>query len=134
MFWQVDDEVVISTSSYNASETEKRVISAVSDDGTVLTLHEPLNYAHIGKSFQPTSFFCFETSQRCLNSDPRLSAGESYSVAGTTMSYTLAANVALLTRNIKIVGQEYPQMMEESFGARLLVGTYSWDGIDYKGP
>lgn len=64
---------------------------------------------------------------------PCPSAGESYSVAGTTMSYTLAANVALLTRNIKIIGKEYPQMTEESFGARLLVGTYSWAGIDYKG-
>lgn len=62
-----------------------------------------------------------------------LPAGESHSVAGTTMSYTLAADVALLTRNIKIIGQEYPKMMEESFGARLLVGTYSWAGIDYKG-
>lgn len=62
-----------------------------------------------------------------------LSAGETHSVSGTSLSYTLAADVALLTRNIKIVGQEYPQMMEESFGARLLVGTYSWAGIDYKG-
>lgn len=24
-------------------------------------------------------------------------------------------------------------MVEESFGARLLVGTFSWAGIDYKG-
>lgn len=60
--WQVDDEVVVSTSSYNASETEKRVITAVSDDGTVLTLHQPLNYAHIGQSVVPASvrfFPCF---------------------------------------------------------------------------
>ncbi|XP_075907773.1 fibrocystin-L-like [Nelusetta ayraudi] len=104
--WKVEDEVVISTSSYNASETEKRLVTAVSEDGTVLTLDQPLNHIHIG---------------------------ESHSVAGTTLSYTLAADVALLTRNIKIVGQEYPKMMEESFGARLLVGTYSWAGIDYKG-
>lgn len=54
-------------------------------------------------------------------------------MSGTSFSYTLAADVALLTRNIKIIGEEYPQMMKESFGARLLVGTYSWAGIDYKG-
>lgn len=64
---------------------------------------------------------------------PFLSPGETHAVSGTSFSYTLAADVALLTRNIKIIGVEYPQMMEESFGARLLVGTYSWAGIDYKG-
>lgn len=62
-----------------------------------------------------------------------LCSGETHSVSGTSSSYTLAADVGLLTRNIKIIGQEYPEMMQESFGARLLVGTYSWAGIDYKG-
>ncbi|XP_033493349.2 PKHD1 like 1, tandem duplicate 1 [Epinephelus lanceolatus] len=104
--WQVGDEVVISTSSYNPWETEKREISAVSADGLVLTLNQPLAHAHIG---------------------------ETYSVSGTSLSYTLAADVALVTRNIKIIGEDYPEMMQESFGARVLVGTYSWDGIDYKG-
>lgn len=54
-------------------------------------------------------------------------------MSGTTFPYTLAADVGLLTRNIKIIGQDYPTMMQDSFGARLLVGTYSWEGIDYKG-
>lgn len=62
-----------------------------------------------------------------------LPSGETHTASGTSVSYTLAADVALLTRNIKIVGQEYPDMMKESYGARLLVGTYSWKGIDYKG-
>lgn len=61
------------------------------------------------------------------------SSGETHTASGTSVSYTLAADVGLLTRNIKIVGQEYPDMMKESYGARLLVGTYSWKGIDYKG-
>ncbi|XP_076610974.1 PKHD1 like 1, tandem duplicate 1 [Chaetodon auriga] len=104
--WQVGDEVAISTTSYNAWETEKRQITAVSADGRVLTLNQPLAHTHIG---------------------------ETHSVAGTSFSYTLAADVGHLSRNIKIIGEEYPQMMEESFGARLLVGTYSWGGIDYKG-
>uniref|UniRef100_A0A3Q2VVI1 PKHD1 like 1, tandem duplicate 2 n=1 Tax=Haplochromis burtoni TaxID=8153 RepID=A0A3Q2VVI1_HAPBU len=97
--WQVGDEVVISTSSYTTWETEKRQIAAVSADGFVLTLNQPLTHTHIG----------------------------------TTFSYTLAADVGLLTRNIKIIGQDYPTMMQDSFGARLLVGTYSWEGINYKG-
>ncbi|CAF94000.1 unnamed protein product, partial [Tetraodon nigroviridis] len=104
--WKIGDEVAISTTSYNASETEKRWITAVSADSRVLTLNQPLNYTHIG---------------------------ETHSVSGTSFSYTLAADVALLTRNIRIIGEEYPEMMKESFGARLLVGTYSSAGINYKG-
>ena len=37
-------------------------------------------------------------------------------------SFEIAAEVGLLTRNIKIVGVD---STKESFGARLLVGTYS---------
>lgn len=62
-----------------------------------------------------------------------LFSGETHTVPGTSLSYTLAGDVALLSRNIKIIGEEYPQMLDESFGARLLVGTFSWAGIDYKG-
>ncbi|XP_068189914.1 fibrocystin-L-like [Antennarius striatus] len=104
--WQAGDEVVVTTTSYNMWETEKRQITNVSGDGRTLTLNLPLNHTHIG---------------------------ETHSVSGTAFSYNLAADVGLLTRNIKIIGQEYPERMEESFGARLLVGTYSWAGIDYKG-
>ncbi len=46
---QVGDEVAISTSSYNAWETEKRKISDVSTDGRVLTLDQPLTHTHIGQ-------------------------------------------------------------------------------------
>ncbi|KAM4540003.1 PKHD1 like 1, tandem duplicate 1 [Odontesthes bonariensis] len=104
--WQVGDELAISTTSYNASETEKRQIAAVSADGRVLTLNQPLGHTHIG---------------------------ETHSVSGASFSYTLAADVGLLTRNIKIIGEEYPGMMSESFGARLLVGAFSSSGIDFKG-
>uniref|UniRef100_A0A3Q3JRM8 Polycystic kidney and hepatic disease 1 (autosomal recessive)-like 1 n=1 Tax=Monopterus albus TaxID=43700 RepID=A0A3Q3JRM8_MONAL len=99
--WQVGDEVIISTTSYSAWETEKRQITNVSADGLVLTLNQPLTHTHIG---------------------------ETHSVAGSSLSYTLAADVGLLTRNIKIIGQEYPDMMRESFGARVLVSTYPWAG------
>ncbi|XP_058475058.1 PKHD1 like 1, tandem duplicate 1 [Solea solea] len=104
--WQAGDEIAVSTTSYNTFETEKRQISAVSDDGLTLTLDSPLTHAHIG---------------------------ETYSVSGTSRSYTLAADVALLTRNIKVIGEGYTGMTAESFGARLLVGAYSWQGVDYTG-
>ena len=60
-------------------------------------------------------------------------SGEVHSVPGSGYSYTLAANVALLTRNIKIVGEKYPDMMKQSFGARVLVSSYTYAGVDYKG-
>lgn len=133
---QVGDEVVISTTSYNTWETEKRLIAAVSADSRTLILDRALSHKHIGQF----SICCVTTLNWSCDKGVwgwplslRVSSGETHSVSGTSMSYTLAADVGLLTRNIKIIGQEYPQMMEESFGARLLVGTYSWAGIDYKG-
>uniref|UniRef100_G3NDK3 PKHD1 like 1 n=1 Tax=Gasterosteus aculeatus aculeatus TaxID=481459 RepID=G3NDK3_GASAC len=103
--WQVGEEVVISTTSYNAWETEKLQITAVSADGHVLTLNQPLTHTHIS---------------------------ETHPVSGTPLSYTLAADVGLLTRNIKIIGEEYPEMISESFGARVLVGSYSWNGAQMR--
>ena len=37
-------------------------------------------------------------------------------------SYKMAAEVGLLTRNIKIVGADYSNLQKESFGARVIVG------------
>nr|XP_009292515.1 fibrocystin-L isoform X2 [Danio rerio] len=96
--WKAGDKILLSTTSYDPWQTEIRTIAAVSDYGRTLTLDQPLTYTHIG---------------------------ESYSVPGTSRSYQLAGNVALLTRNIQIIGQEYPDMFTESYGARVLVGTFS---------
>ncbi len=52
---------------------------------------------------------------------------------GTSRSYQLEGNVALLTRNIKIIGQEYPEMNTQSYGARVLVGTFFSGGINFRG-
>jgi TRAP-type mannitol/chloroaromatic compound transport system substrate-binding protein len=40
------------------------------------------------------------------------------------MTYKMAAEVGLLTRNIKIIGDVYPTQQTDAFGARVLVGTY----------
>ncbi|XP_016299954.1 fibrocystin-L-like [Sinocyclocheilus anshuiensis] len=104
--WKVGDKILLSTTSYDPWQTEIRTITAVSDYGRTLTLDQPLSYTHIG---------------------------ESYSVPGTSRSYQLAGNVALLTRNIKIIGQEYPEMNTQSYGARVLVGTFFSGVIDFRG-
>ena len=36
--------------------------------------------------------------------------------------YTLAAEVGLLTRNVKIIGESYAKQEQELFGARVIVG------------
>ncbi|KAL7883851.1 hypothetical protein SRHO_G00015090 [Serrasalmus rhombeus] len=104
--WQAGDEIVLSTTSYDPAQTDTRTITAVTNNSLTLTLDQPLNYTHIG---------------------------ESYTVAGTSQSYRLAGDVGLLSRNIKIIGQDYPNLFTESFGARVLVGTFSRGGIDYRG-
>ena len=42
----------------------------------------------------------------------------------------MAAEVGLLTKNIKIVGEDYGDLQSEAFGARVLVGTYYDDVTD----
>ncbi len=53
-----------------------------------------------------------------------LCTGVTQTVSGSqgTHTYQMAAEVSLISRNIRIVGAEYDRMMEESFGARVLVG------------
>ncbi|KAI5615922.1 fibrocystin-L precursor [Silurus asotus] len=104
--WQAGDEIVLSTTSYDPWQTETRTISAVSNNGLTLTLDQPLTYTHIA---------------------------ENYTAPGTSKTYRLAGDVGLLSRNIKIIGGDYPELFSESFGARVLVGSFSAGGIDYRG-
>ncbi|KAI7798957.1 putative fibrocystin-L, partial [Triplophysa rosa] len=104
--WKVGDKILLSTTSYDPWQTEIRTITGVSDLDRTLTLDRPVTYTHIGQR---------------------------YSVPGSSRSYQLAGNVALLTRNIKIIGQEYPEMNTQSYGARVLVGTFTERRITYRG-
>eukprot|EP00058_Branchiostoma_floridae_P026715 XP_002612206.1 hypothetical protein BRAFLDRAFT_108902 [Branchiostoma floridae] len=102
--WQVDEEIVITTTSFDAWQTETFKITDVSTDGRTLTLNSSLAYEHI------------------YHSD---------TVNGKT--YTMAAEVGLLTRNIKIEGADYQGLFSESFGARVLVGSFNTGGQTYTG-
>ena len=46
--WDVGDEIVVSTTSYNAWETETFSITGVSEDKLTLTLNDSLKYSHSG--------------------------------------------------------------------------------------
>ncbi|KAK3532561.1 hypothetical protein QTP86_024146, partial [Hemibagrus guttatus] len=104
--WQAGDEIVLSTTSYDPWQTETHTISAVTNNGFTLTLEQPLTYTHIG---------------------------ENYTAPGTTKNYSLSGDVGLLSRNIKIIGGDYPDLNSESFGARVLVGSFSSGGFNYRG-
>ncbi|XP_053571903.1 fibrocystin-L [Bombina bombina] len=104
--WKVGEDVVITTTSYDAWQTETRKIINISPDMKNLTLNSSLTFKHIAKTYQ---------------------------VPGTAMNYTLAADVGLLNRNIKIIGQDYPGWYKESFGARVLVSSFTVNDITYQG-
>ena len=52
---------------------------------------------------------------------------------GGGKSAKFAAEVGLLTHNIKIIGAPYDKLQQQAFGARIIVGTMSEDGNDYTG-
>ncbi|XP_069076732.1 fibrocystin-L-like isoform X2 [Pleurodeles waltl] len=104
--WKVGEDIVITTTSYDAWQTETRRIVQVSPDRRILTLNQSLSFAHIAETHQ---------------------------VPGTNASYTLAADVGLLSRNIKIIGQDYPGWYQESFGARVLVSRFTANNYEYRG-
>ena len=52
---------------------------------------------------------------------------------GSGDTFSMAAEVGLLTRNVKIVGEDTLQMYAEAFGARVLVGTYSYEDFVFTG-
>ena len=101
--WSVGSQIVISATSFELQETEKRTITAVS--GTTLTIDAPLEYAH--------------TSQITTLAD------------GTVIN--MSGEVGILTKNVRIVGNDYPEIEEEEFGARVLVGEFEQDDIVYTG-
>jgi len=46
---------------------------------------------------------------------------------------SVGAGVGLLSRNIKVIGKDYADMYDDSFGARILVGLVTYNGRTYGG-
>ncbi|XP_051699933.2 fibrocystin-L isoform X2 [Oryctolagus cuniculus] len=104
--WQEGEEIVITTTSYDFHQTETRRIIKILHDHKVLILNDSLSYTHLA---------------------------ERYHVPGTGQSYTLAADVGILSRNIKIVGEDYPGWSKDSFGAHVLVGSFTENMMTFTG-
>ena len=101
--WSVGSEIVISSTSFESLETERRTITALT--GTTITIDSPLEYTHI--------------SQTSTLED------------GTIIN--MSGEVGLLTKNVRIIGNDYEEITEEQFGARVLVGEFEQDGTVYTG-
>ncbi|KAL3885610.1 hypothetical protein ACJMK2_025660 [Sinanodonta woodiana] len=101
--WKVGDSILIAPTSYNAWETEKFQITAISS--TIITLSGALKYEHLAFSEMLPSGKVIE----------------------------MRAEVGLLTRNVKIIGKNYSKMDAESFGARIIVSSRSENGLAFTG-
>ena len=101
--WAVGSEIVISTTSYELLETERRTIASVT--GKTVTLTEALEFDHLG-------------------TEATLSDGTKFQMRG---------EVGLLTINVRIVGSDNNEIDDEQFGARVLIGEFEQDDITYTG-
>ena len=108
--WQQDDYIVITSTSYDAFESEVRKIQSVS--GNIITLTAPLMYKHSGVS---------ET-------------------IGSSRTIYHRAEVGLLSRRIKIENGARDFADQEAFGCRVLVsssanyrGTAQLQGVEFNG-
>lgn len=131
---QVGEEIVLATTDFESFHTEILTIEAVSVNGSILTV-TPTQYRHIGESvtcitdyigLSKSFFLIIALIIITTTVVGELLQRGSYSVE-------LSAEVGLLTRNIRIIGEDYPDLISQSFGARVLVGKYSQDGNDYVG-
>ena len=113
--WSVGDSIAIAASGYNADETETNQIVAI--NGNTITLKDPLRYSHLYQS---------------LLSDENMDDSNN---TDWHASIVLAAEVALLSRNVIIQGgEDSAQPLEEfHFGCRILSGKYSTSTSVYVG-
>lgn len=103
--WSAGDDIVLGSSSFDPWQTESFRIVSIDADNVTLTLNDSLRYKHTAH---------YET----------LSNGEQIAVG---------AAVGLLTHNIRIIGEDYSDLYQESFGARVLVGLVVDKGQVYSG-
>ena len=92
--WEIGDKIAIAPSGQDHTEDEERTILSISDDGKTVTLDRPLEFDHYGEL-------------------------ESYSNGSTTWEVDMRAEVALLSRNITIQGDE--NSAQDGFGAHTMV-------------
>lgn len=107
--WVVGDEIVITPTTFNASQLESAFIASVSSDKRTVTLNRTLSYGHMGQV---------------------LDVPEWRSMGGN--STLLAAAVGLLTRNVVIMGSDI-NAQTPNYGAIVTIGNLQQDGKAFVG-
>ena len=108
--WEVGDEIVITSTSFDAYQTETFQITGISNNRLVLTLNASLNYTHLGVEETVGS-----------------------------VSYSIRAEVGHLTRKIVIENGDPERAVSDAFGCRVLVssgdttGIVQLEGVEFKG-
>ncbi|XP_048575327.1 fibrocystin-L-like isoform X2 [Nematostella vectensis] len=96
--WAVGDEIVVASTTVETRQTEVFKITAISSDKMTLTLDGTLTYAR-----------------------------KAVTLTSGSRSCAMAAEVGLLTRNIRIEGADDPigSVSSKAYGARVTIGKYS---------
>ena len=108
--WSVGDRIVVMATSYEPLEAETFDIVGITQEAaqTVIQVHGTFQYKHLSKTNLVQS-----------------SEG--------TITYSIRAEVGLLTRNIRIQNGDPEMSDQEMFGCRVLVGFLVEDGYSYVG-
>ncbi|MEM9357978.1 MAG: G8 domain-containing protein [Pseudomonadota bacterium] len=92
--WEVGDKIAIAASGQDYTEDEERTIVSISPDGKTVTLDQPLEFDHYGEL-------------------------ETYRDGSNRWEVDMRAEVALLSRNVTIQGDE--DSVVDGFGAHTMV-------------
>jgi cell migration-inducing and hyaluronan-binding protein len=104
--WQVGDRIVIGPTSYNYLEAEERLVTAVNSDGTIITVDKPFLYYHSALR-------------------------QAYSNGRDTWTLDERAEVANLTRNIKIISDGTDADLDAAqFGGHMMIMASAFGYID----
>jgi plastocyanin len=108
--WSVGDEIVVTATSYEPLEAESFTINSIRKETTqtVISINGTFRYKHL--------------------SDTRLVQGPQ-----GTVSYSIRAEVGLLSRRIRIENGNPDISDSEMFGCRVIVGYLEEDGYSYVG-
>lgn len=93
--WQVNDKIIITTTSFTGNHSDEAFISNISSDFKTITLNSSLKYDHLGY----------------------------FEKLPTGTQYEIRAGVGLLSRNIRIISGD--DVESDLFGFRILVSDFS---------
>nr|XP_039261251.1 fibrocystin-L-like [Styela clava] len=99
--WVAGNVIALAPTGFNPWNSEKAVVSSVSDDGMTLVLAAPLEHDHKAATFSHAS-----------KTD-----------SSRTWEVEMLAEIVLLSRKITIQGEIDDDILDDGFGVRTLVGT-----------